>query len=429
MNRREFVRNLGIASGLSTLAWRPSLAFGVEAGAAASSAAPASDKAAGGGAAQPGAASPAEPAAPIVANDPGVAGAAWAELVDALRDADRAFLDGRRGRFDEFELAYAYRNLTHVLTFATQMYMYGDPDAPVFTSVQDAPVEKTLGGHPDVLYAFAPVRGDRRYRITGRRGDEAYLAFTLHRGVRGAGFEQAFDSHLNHHDLKTDADGRFEIIVSPERTGKNWLRASPDATEVYARVYRFDPDRDRPAHFRIESLDSPLPRRLDREEVALRLRQMTRIVRDLSLAIPQPLANPNQIGELWQIDPKGPSQMWQALDNVYCRGAFELAPDEALLLEGVAVESDYWGIQLWNPFLGSGDYRLGPVSINTRQARLGPKREFRVAIAREDPRVPGLDWVSTAGERRGTFFIRWMCPAERPPRPTCRVVPLAALRA
>ena len=48
-----------------------------------------------------------------------------------------------------------------MLAFATQLYMYGDPDAPIFLPVQDAPFEKTLGGHPDVHYAFAPVRGDR----------------------------------------------------------------------------------------------------------------------------------------------------------------------------------------------------------------------------------------------------------------------------
>ena len=172
----------------------------------------------------------------------------------------------------------------------------------------------------------------------------------------------------------------------------------------------------------------PPPERPSRETVAKRLREMTRIVRDMTEAIPQPLRDPNQIGELWQIDPKGPSQMWQALDNVYNRGAFDLEPPQALALEGVVVPCDYWGIQLWNPFLGSGDYRLGPVSINTVQARLGEDGRFRVAIAREDPRVPGLDWISTAGERQGTFFIRWMCPKTRPPTPTCRLATLAELR-
>ena len=70
---------------------------------------------------------------------------------------------------------------------------------------------QTNGGLPDVHYAFAPIRGDSRYRIIGQRGDEAYLSFTLHRGERGSGFENYFDSHINHHALTTDEQGRFEI--------------------------------------------------------------------------------------------------------------------------------------------------------------------------------------------------------------------------
>lgn len=417
MKRRDFFRQVGAAGVAASL-------FGTRA----LGAEPPSSPAPAGAAPQP-AATP-DPATTALAEEAGEAGAAWRALVDVLREADRAFLDGSRGRFDDGEIAYAYRTLTHMLAFATQLYMYGDPDAPLFLPVQDAPFEKTLGGSPDVHYAFAPVRGDRRYKITGRRGDEAYLSFTLHRGRRGSGFEQAFDSHLNHHALKTGARGDFEILVAPEHDGTsaNWLRSSPDATEIYARAYMNDALRDRPARFAIEALDAPPLARPGSADVARRLREMALVVQDLLVAIPQPLRDPNRVGELWQIDPKGPSQMWQALDNVYCRGSFALEPGEALLLEGRVVPCDHWGVQIWNPFLGSGDRRLGPVCINQSRARLGKKGAFRVAIAREDPGIAGLDWISTAGEHRGTFFIRWMCPSTQPPRPKARVVSLAALR-
>lgn len=385
--RRAFLEAFGAGIGLAALDWRDALAAGAD-----------------------------------------EAGSAWRELVEALRIADRSFLDPARGVFDDGELAYAYRNLTHVLAFATQLYMYGDPESPAFVPVQDAPFEKTLGGHPDVVYQFAAVRGDGRYRIVGRRGDEAYLSFTLHQGRRGSGFEQSFASHLNHHDLETDAAGNFEIEVSPRRQGRNWLELPRDATEIYARIYLHDPARDRPARFAIESLDSPLPRRPGPRDVADRLRRMAQIVRDLGQAIPQPLHDPNRVGALWQIDPKGPSQMWQALDNVYCRGSYALEEDQALLLEGDVGPCDYWGIQLWNPFLGSGDMRLGPITLNDAQARLGRDGSFRVAIARRNPAVPGLDWISTAGERRGTFFVRWMRPRAKPRKPSCRLVSLADLR-
>lgn len=371
-------------------------------------------------------------------NDPGVAQVAWREFLDVLRECDRSFLDPARGSFDAAEVADGYRNLVHYSAFAYEMYMRVDREWPIFSKEFKDPLgEKFLGEHPDVHYQWAKIRGDRRYRITGQRGDEAYLSFTVHRGVRGSCFQQWFDSWLNHHDLVTDAQGRFEIIVSPEREGKNWLRISPDANEIYARAYHLDRANERTAVYEIEPLDPTPPRPLDAEEVATRLRQMTNVMRDLAGALPLPLLDAgtgqpitvNTIGEVWQIDPHGPSRMWSALDNVYTMSAFHLQPSQALLIEGVVVECDYWGVQLWTPFLGSGDYRRHRVTINTAQARLGPNGEFRLAIAMEDPQIPGLDFVSTAGGRQGRFVIRWMCVRRHPPKPTCKLVKISDLRA
>src|SRR6185436_4972140 len=117
-----------------------------------------------------------------------------------------------------------------------------------------------------------------------QRGDEAYLSFTAHRGTRGAGFDQAFDGHLNHHDLVTDADGRFEIVVAAERDGEcaNWLPISPDVNEIYARAYHLDPGHDRTARYAIEPIDGPRPLVLDDAEVAARLHQMASVVRDVT---------------------------------------------------------------------------------------------------------------------------------------------------
>jgi hypothetical protein len=44
------------------------------------------------------------------------------------------------------------------------------------------------------------------------------------------------------------------------------------------------------------------------------------------------------------------------------------------------------------------------------------------------PRIPELDWISTAGERQGTFFIRRMSPTSMLRAPTCRLERIAAPR-
>ena len=65
-------------------------------------------------------------------NDPGPARDAWREFVEVLRDCDESFISPQRGEFDEREMAFGYRNLTHIVSFAIDQYMYGEPDHPTF---------------------------------------------------------------------------------------------------------------------------------------------------------------------------------------------------------------------------------------------------------------------------------------------------------
>jgi hypothetical protein len=361
-------------------------------------------------------------------NDPGVAQAAWRELVALLRDADMSFIDRRRGTFDANEMAYGYRNLTDIVSFAADMYMVNDPDWPIFVRL-DTPTKKLLGGNPDTQYLYAPVRGDRRYKISGRRGDEAYMSLTSHRGDRNSGLMQRFDDNINWHKIKTDAEGRFEIIASAEREGENWLHLSPDASIVLGRTYVMDRERDRPATFKIEPLDAPAPPpRPTPEEVAARLRSMTIFIKEVLGTEPMLLPKPNVLGEQFRYEAGGNSHDWATTDNIYAQGGFALAADEALLIEGTVVPCDYWGIQVWNPFLVSPDYRHHRVSINKSQARIGPDGAFRVAVALQDPQITGLDCITTAGERQGQFFIRWLVSKAPPPKPTVKLVKIADLR-
>ena len=120
--------------------------------------------------------------------------------------------------------------------------------------------------------------------------------------------------------------------------------------------------------------------------------------------------------------------MWTAIDNVYARGVFRIEDQQALILEGTVGACDHWSIQLWSPFLASGDHRHRTVSVNHATARLDADGRFRVAVTTHDPRIPDLDHVSTCGGHQGTFVIRWMCPGGSPPPPTCRLTDLAELR-
>lgn len=373
-----------------------------------------------------------EPTLPPSANDPGAAQQAWRDMLDMLRGIDISFIDPKRGRFDDQEMAAGYFTLVNTINFAAALYLNADPSRTSFAMI-DRPSLKILGGNPDTDYGFAPVRGDRRYRIHGRRGEEAYMSFTSHRGERSSGVRQLFVDAINHHHFKTARDGSFEIIVSPDREGlregENWLKLAPDAAFIVSRTYVLDRTRDRPGRFTIEEIDPVPPVRPTRADIAGRLKTMTQFIRETAgFVVPQPLDKPNEMGAQFRFEFGQESADWATVDNVYARGVFLLRPDEALLVEGAVVPCDYWGIQIWDPFLYTPDSEHQRTSVNKAQVRLGPKGQFRVAIVRDDPKIPGLDWVSTAGERQGTFFVRWLVSQEKPAFPSCRLMKLKDLR-
>jgi hypothetical protein len=101
-------------------------------------------------------------------------------------------------------------------------------------------------------------------------------------------------------------------------------------------------------------------------------------------------------------------------------GRYELAEDEALVVEGRSPDCAFWNLCLWNPFLCTYDYRYHRCTINGGQVRYEPDGSWRIVIARNDPGHP--NWLTTAGHDRGLLWFRWFLPADVPARPTTRVV-------
>src|SRR5436190_13493 len=107
-------------------------------------------------------------------------GAAFRALLDLLRDAEQSFVSGPRAVADQVDVAEGYRHLTHLLGYALDLYLDADPEHPAFTPLA-SPTRKILGDNVDSLYHFAPLRGDRGYRIRRARGRRVYLAFCVYR--------------------------------------------------------------------------------------------------------------------------------------------------------------------------------------------------------------------------------------------------------
>jgi hypothetical protein len=111
-----------------------------------------------------------------------------------------------------------------------------------------------------------------------------------------------------------------------------------------------------------------------------------------------------------------------AVDIFYSSGTFDLAPDDALVMEGVMPDCVFANLVLWNPHMQMLEYRTRRASLNSRQMQLGPDGSYRLVIAARDPGV--ANWLDTGGHRRGTMFWRFLLPKEDPVTPRCRVVPV-----
>lgn len=368
-----------------------------------------------------------------MASSPGDAGRAFHALLDTLRDADQTFLDGPRGEMDALGVAEGYRHLTHLLAYALDLYLEGDPERPVFTPLA-SPTQKILGDNCDSLYHFAPLRGDRRYRIRGRRGNEVYLAFCVYGGKPDGEWSERVIANLSQRDLACAADGSFEIILAAEPAARpsrgsepagstpDVVALAPDAVCVIVRQYFMDRGRVVPAEFRIEALDPPgPPPPLDDATLARRLRAVATFVRETIQWSPIPASlPPNVLGPPMPWSPAVPG--WGTPDNTYALGLFRLEPDEALVIEGRTAGCRYFGAQLWNRYMQSLDYRYHRVSLNSSEIAFEPDGSFTLVVARRDPGMP--NWLDTAGHREGFVFCRWLQADALPEQPAARVVRL-----
>jgi hypothetical protein len=363
--------------------------------------------------------------------------AAFGDLLAAVRTA----AEHEAADADEIDQVEKLRNALHLFSAALDFYLEGDPERPEFVRIV-TPTRKILGDNPDAIYHFARLRGDRAYRVRGRKTDECYVSFTIHgRSADGrlGGAAEPVLADVNDRGLALEPDGSFEIALSAERpqNARNWLRLPESAASLITRHYweltdspAADPTRR--VEIAIEAVD-PAPVRPPATDAAFaaRLRDVAEFLKGSTVGRPKPAATPpfvsttpNELGEPMVFRMAG-SESWGAVDIAYSMGPFDLQPDQALVVEGRFPRCAFANVVLWNHQLAAFEYRDRRVSLNRAQTKLEPDGSFRIVVAARDPGRP--NWLDTEGHRTGTMFWRFLLPEEKPEKPRCRVVPLSAL--
>ena len=348
-------------------------------------------------------------------------GRLWEEFCDALKGAGRVVTRDLAG--DELDRAEGYRYLTRLTRLALEKYLeHADPLAPTFYRLSHE-TAKIGCDNPDSFYQNAAIDGSCEYRLHGTRGTIPYLGIGAYHGHYGSNARSGCSGYLEGSQIETGPGGSLEIILSAKPHPGNWIRLEPDSSMLIVRQNYLDRSIEIAADLKLERIgaDGP-PAPLSSTHLASGLRGAVAYVAGTANLFADWAEGfrkqPNQILEM---DPRVTGGAHGDPNIHFYMGWWELAPDEALVVEAMPPECQYWNFQLNNVWMESLDYRYLPVSTNKHTTRYRSDGSFRIVIAAENRGF--ANWMDTAGHRRGTMGLRWV-KALHHPLPVARVVRL-----
>ena len=352
-------------------------------------------------------------------------GQSWSDFCRALEAAGDIVL-ARTTPASPIDRAEGYRYLTRLTRIGLEMMLeHADPDFPTFYAASH-PTGKIGGDNPDNLYQNATIAGDREYRIWGRRNTVPYLSFGTKANRYATEGTMASTGELEAAEMVFGKDGSFEIAVSRERKAGNWLPLAADTSMLLVRQTFLDRAHEVAADVRIERVGGPAkpepltPQKLDRG-LASAAAFVTGTARTFVNWVEEFRKYPNAFAPF-------PQETCYRTGGdpliYYLHGYWQLATDEALVIETQVPECEIWNFQLDNYWMESLDYRFLPACWNKRTAKYNADGTLTFVIAARDP---GLgNYMDTAGHGCGSMLLRWT-RAKTHPQPRCRVVKLASL--
>jgi hypothetical protein len=402
--------------------------------------------------------------------------AAWDDLIAELERARDAIDQPERmpAPPNDRNLAEGYRYLAGFAHSAIERAFHGDPRFPAFRHALSI-VNKATIDNADAIYFIAPIDGRERYFVRGQVGDHRhwrgetpaatgrkapqYLIFELSDGCLAGdtgslaelrpGFKVQ-TGRLDSSDLQVLPDGRFEILLAPERPAgyagnfiashKRTSRPPPDdpngsldryACWISGRQLFYDWEREDPTPLAITRVgaEGDHPPVYTAELAAAQLREMGALVRGqmhfwnefYTVLLEVYGKRDGKQGERFM--PRNAFNQPNAASgatgggqstNIYAGGVFELEPDEALIVESrIPVPPQYIGFHLANLWGESLDFANHQTSLNGFQVEPDADGVLRYVVAHRDPGVP--NWLDTTGQREGFLTPRWAYSVQPPP--------------
>ena len=357
---------------------------------------------------------------------------AWSGYCRALAEtADEAIDGGIGDPRDADELAELLRSIARIASMTlSQRLDFNDPDFPLFFRQMD---DRFRYGGPDtnIAYFMAALRGDATYRI---RGNNSGGALNI--------------GQLWHDNIVVAPDGTFEVTASAEPANGNWtalapsLRGDSDIPDEYpvaghgmaVRRYDWDWELDNPPGWlaieRIDENAPAYPQPLTATGLAAQIENATRLFVHAARWWNERAANirrdtpPNVITPP-SMNPPGvknfkPPQRDDKGWLYYGISCYDLADDEAILIETDFSDGPYWSFTLYNTWWESPDILNRQTSLNAQQTFMDIDGKVRFVVSARDTGSP--NWLDTGGSKRGFLHYRWFRPDQKLPTPTSRLM-------
>jgi hypothetical protein len=350
-------------------------------------------------------------------NEPSTAEAAFASLLDAVRDSGR-MVRSERGAPDEDGQAEGYLYALELLRLAIDFYCDQDWSTPRFVPFSspltnhtgDLPIKRIQGGmNPDAYYDFAIIDPARTYRISGRRGNDCYLSFSFSGGRDGEWPDRTVTT-LNDTAIAFDDAGDFAIVVGPGAEGPNAVATEPDMCSVIVRQYfKIAPSQRVLTTLRITADGAEAQTMRSRAaDVTRSLQAAAAFVRSTDAHWPFP-AGPATTYFTEPLGYTGDAGALGTTDNVYCMGRWQLAANEELVITTTPVACRYWSLQLWNHWGQSltptlDDAAYPELIINDQLAQADDNGLVTIVVGPEKPKES--NWLNTCSPRRSRSVPR-----------------------
>jgi hypothetical protein len=403
--------------------------------------------------------------------------AAWDDMLASLQEAREAIDNPELmpPPASDRLLAEGYRYLMGFMHYGIERAFHEDPARPHFRNALSI-INRSTIDNADAIYFYAPIDGRKQYRLSGTvrdcrhwRGEPAlegapkapfYLIFETVEGVMAGDSGTLAEltpgvkvqtGRLDSSSLQVEADGRFEVLLAPE-CPEGYEGNFISTLKVVDKPHPFEPDKpneryatsisgrqlfsdwawEEAIHLDLEQVgaEGTHPPAYDSARAAAELRLAGELVRNQmhywnafwtilmgtygeregsipGVAFPRNAFN--------TVNAASGSTGGGQSTNLYAGGVFELAPDEALIIENtIAVQPQYIGFQVGNLWGESMEYANQIGSLNGHQMVADADGVRRIVLAHRDPGVP--NWLDTTGHPEGFLTARWAysdTPAER----------------